>query len=736
MHRALCCCLALCGIHAGYAYGQAGAWESLTNTNFVHDLRCEGDTVWLAGTGGVVTFDSENRSYLRTYTNVDGLSHLSVRTLAKDRNNDIWFGTDGGGISKFRSSNGTWRTYSEFDGVAQNVHDILLEDKALWVGTSEGLSYFQWGLDWYENDTTYVWRENYDGRNGLPSDVVISLAASDSMIWVGTESGISRALKKSNLKDPQSWQTFTVDDGLPSNEVLCILVEESGVWIGTGKGVAFYDGTEWRDQGLDANMVYALTFIDGSLWAGTSHGIFSVQGDGWIESMSPGFQSQDVRALAQMDNGRLVAGTWGSGLALLDEGDWMAYPRGGPWRNNCEKVMVDTHGSVWCSVVDGYTGKISRYADGFWTDFDEEDSLATGMKIAGIMEDRLGRKWFGSWGRGVSVLDDQGTLTQEDDRWDVFNSSNSGLEGIPEDPNYTVVADLAEDAMGNIWFANFGVGVVVCAPAEDRWETYTVSDNLVDRLTRSLMSEEDGIVWVGGEQNGASRLNTAMTPFEKTDDLWQTFSEGNGFTNTTVNDICLGGHNTVWLATNEGLFLYDDGLLTQLSDIQNTQALSLATDALFNMYVGTSDSGVYVLDYQGTMQEKLNSWNSGLISNEVRSISYQSQTGEIWFATPLGLSRYQSGVIVPEVSGDDVLSFPNPFVLSESEFVRFSTAAANAGITRIFSISGECLVELQPNSNSWDGRNASGELVGNGIYIVVVLDSDNRSRTGKVAVIR
>ncbi len=734
--HALCCCLALCGIRAGYSYGQVGSWESFTNTSFVHDLRCEGDTVWIAGTGGIVTFDSQSRSYLRTYTNVDGLSHLSVRSMTKDRNNDIWFGTDGGGVSKFRRSSGTWRTYSEFDGVAPNVNDILQEVNALWVGTNQGVSYFQWGWDWYENDTTYVWRENYDGRNGLPSNAVISLAANDSMIWVGTESGLSRALKRSNLKDPQSWQTYTIDDGLPENEVLCILAMESGVWVGTGGGVAFFDGAEWGHQGLNEKRVYALTFINGSLWAATSQGVFSSQGGDWIESMSPGFQSQDVRALAQMANGRISAGTWGAGLALLEGNNWEFYARGGPWRNNCEGVMIDTHGYVWCSMVDGYTGKISRYSGGSWTDFDEEDSLATGERIESMMEDKLGKKWFGSWGHGVSVLDDKGTLTLEDDRWDLFNPQNSGLQGIPEDPSFAVITDMVEDAAGNVWFANFGAGVVVYSPTENTWETYTVSDNLVDRLTRSLMSETDGVVWIGAEQNGANRLNTAMTPFNKTDDLWQTFNEDNGFTNTTVNDVCAGGHNTVWLATNEGLFQYDDGLLTQVGAIQNTQILSVATDALMNMYVGTSDSGVFVLDYQGVIQENFNVWNSGLISNEVRSISYQSQTGEIWFATPLGLSRYQSGVILPEMTGDDVLSFPNPFVVAKSEFVRFVTPSANAGITRIFSVSGECVVELQPNSNSWDGRNAAGELVGSGIYIVVVLGSDSIPRTGKVAVIR
>ena len=717
---------------------QVGTWTTFTNTNFVRDILAEGDKLWIATTGGVVLFDLQKNDFVRTYTNVEGIAHIAVTSVAWDLKGDIWFGTDGGGVSKLRRFEDAWRTYAEFDGVAQKVNDLLIDGDFLWVGTDEGISFFQWGWDWDEKDTTYVWKEIYDSRNGLLNNKVTAFAADDSTIWVGVEGGVNSALKRANLKNPSNWESYTTGEGLPSVDVLSLALNDSHIWVGTAKGVAFMDGANWMEAGLSESSVYSLTFIDETLWAATSRGVFRRLGEQWIAVENEDLLSPDIRIVKGTEGGQIVCGTWGQGLSIYNGATWTHFIGEGPWRNNLEKVLVDRTGGVWCSMFEApWAAKLSRYSSGQWTHFDEADGMETGIHILGMMEDSNGNKWFGTWGDGVSMLNDRGTFEKDDDEWVIFNSFNSGLHGIPEDPTYEVIPEVVEDEEGNIWFANYGVGVVVYSPGEDLWETYVPSDGLVDRLTRSLTMAEQSVVWIGAEENGANRLTTNKTPFYKGDDTWDTLNVNDGFTNTTVNALLEDERGVVWLGTNEGLFQYEREILYRDGHVQDTGVLCIGCDAMDNVWVGTSDQGVFVFDRNGDFQNQFIRDNSGLVDNEVRNIAFNKETGEVWLATSVGLSRYESGIIRPRIEADEMLIFPNPFVLSQGTepFVTFAPVPSEASV-RIYTLSGELVTELGPNNNRWEGTNESGERVGSGIYVVVTTGPGIAPRMGKLAIIR
>jgi len=699
---------------------QIGSWTTLTNTNFIQDILCEGDILWVASTGGVFAYDLNEEEILSTLTNVEGMAHIIVTSIEIDPNEHLWFATDGGGISKFDRAENRWRTYGEFDGINLHVNTIKTDGKYLWIGSDEGLSLFEWGWDWEEKDTTYVWKENYDSRNGLLSDVVLSVAMDDTIIWVGTEGGgVSCAEKRSNLKDPQNWKSFTVDDGLPSNDIISFIILDEQVWVGTSRGVAVWNGQNWVQSGLFVCRVYAFVDVAGTIWSATSNGVYTFLENTWTAVSTTNLQTLDTRDIVLTDDGTIIVGTYGGNIAQFNENVWVMSPTQGPWRNNCIAVTIDESGFVWCSVrTEGYSGKINRYVDNQWTNFDEDDGLETGERIVRIMEDSQGRKWFASWGDGVSRLD-------------------SGIQGIPEDATFEVVADMSEDHLGNVWFTNYGVGVVVYSPQTDIWETFTSADGLVDRLTRSVETTSDGSVWIGVEQGGVSCLHTSGTPFTKTDDYWETFNADNGFTNSTVNTILIDENGTVWFGTSEGIFKYERNQFSRVTEIQNTGVLSLDHDGRGNLWVGTSEEGIYILTQSGDLQGLYNTSNSGLVADVINDVAFNRETGEIWIATPLGLNRYDSGYIKPAVKSEGVMSYPNPFILSGNSGPTVTFAPVpNDALVRIYSVSGEFVVGLEMGEITWDGYNTSGNLVGSGIYIVVVSGPEFNPRTGKLAVIR
>jgi len=86
-----------------------------------------------------------------TYTTDDGLAHNRVSAIAVAADGALWFGTGGGGVSRFdgqtlraEPQDEAWTTYTTDDGLAGNfVHSIAVApDETLWFGTFNGVSRF------------------------------------------------------------------------------------------------------------------------------------------------------------------------------------------------------------------------------------------------------------------------------------------------------------------------------------------------------------------------------------------------------------------------------------------------------------------------------------------------------------------------------------------------------------------------------------------------------------------
>ena len=87
--------------------------------------------------GGVSKFDG---TAWTTYTTDDGLADNWVNAIAVDGAGNPWFGTWGGGVSKFDGT--TWTTYTTTDGLVSNDVTASTVDGAgnIWFGTGGGVS--------------------------------------------------------------------------------------------------------------------------------------------------------------------------------------------------------------------------------------------------------------------------------------------------------------------------------------------------------------------------------------------------------------------------------------------------------------------------------------------------------------------------------------------------------------------------------------------------------------------
>jgi hypothetical protein len=142
----------------------------------------------------------------------------------------MWFGTYGGGVSKFDGTD--WTTYTTAQGLASNnVYGIGVDGAGhVWFATNGGgVSEFD-GVNW----------TSYGYGYGPASSYVLSLTIDDiGRKWFGTAGGVS-------TYDGSVWKTFRLDDGLVHDDIWAIAIDALGhIWVGTPAGVSEYipDGT-------------------------------------------------------------------------------------------------------------------------------------------------------------------------------------------------------------------------------------------------------------------------------------------------------------------------------------------------------------------------------------------------------------------------------------------------------------------------------------------------------------
>jgi hypothetical protein len=139
----------------GVSRWDGAAWRMFTAedglaSDIVYAIAAEPGAVWfgtwsyLTGEGafgGVGRYDLASGAWT-AYRHGDGLALDDVVAVAVDARGRPWFGTWGGGISRFDGRN--WRTYTAADGLGSDyVRAVAVgADGTVWAGTEDGLARF------------------------------------------------------------------------------------------------------------------------------------------------------------------------------------------------------------------------------------------------------------------------------------------------------------------------------------------------------------------------------------------------------------------------------------------------------------------------------------------------------------------------------------------------------------------------------------------------------------------
>ena len=171
-------------------YGNSADSTSLTSSH-VYDLMIDSKgTLWVATNKGMNKFLGPGKGFKQfkrqSLACTNCLVSNEVLCLHEGSSGYIWIGTVGG-LNRFNPSKGTFKTYTEQDGLSNNLIYAILEDENgnLWLSSNMGLSQFN------PNSETFFNFDIYDGLQDYEFNHLAAYKADNGEMFFGGISGLN-----------------------------------------------------------------------------------------------------------------------------------------------------------------------------------------------------------------------------------------------------------------------------------------------------------------------------------------------------------------------------------------------------------------------------------------------------------------------------------------------------------------------------------------------------------------
>jgi sugar lactone lactonase YvrE len=349
--------------------------------------------------------------------------------------------------------------------------------------------------------------------------------------------------------------------------------------------------------------------------------------------------------------------------------------------------------------------------------------------------------WGGSFGGGLFHLHNDNSIQ-------VFKQ-NSPLRSPPSQPGIYNVSGLTFDNQNNLWVANYGSAQQLhVLKADGNWRSFSIPFTLNENAVAQIVVDDLNQKWIiSPKGNGLICFSDGNTIDNPGDDHWRLFKMGIGNGNLPDNNvlsILKDKNGFIWVGTTNGIAIIPcvnevfsntscEAVIPVVQSggfnnflFHDEQVQCMAVDGADRKWIGTKN-GTWLISSDGEQTlYHFTDDGSPLLSNDVKKISIDGSSGEVFFSTSKGISSFRSTATEGNATNTNVLVYPNPVPPGYTGQVAIRGLVNNA-IVKITELDGRLVFQSRALGGQaiWNGRDYRGNRVASGIYLVLVTD-DNR----------
>ena len=720
-----------------------GGWQTYTEMKDVEAIQTTENGFWAASTGGAFFYNKDDGSF-KTLRKSNGLNGTLLTSTTTDNSGNVWFGSQEGIIDIYYPESNSIQSLLDIYNSNKNprqINELVTIGDTIIASTDFGITLI--------DPEKLILYDTYFRFGSFPSNIKVNSTLKLGKIYVATDYGV--AIQKdgaTNLSAPESWSVYQNTDGLPSNKVEKIVNYKGTVVAATDSGLSYFDGLKWNSYISQFNnlKITDLLVVGDTLFIVNNNTVYSYYNGNVEIYVAP---SAQITKISYLSGWGLLVGSTTKGV-INGKSKTELFPNG-PEANQFLGIDIDESGNLWCASGTDVSGKgFYKYNGNKWTNYNVANTpqikTNTYFTVKTIGNDIL----FGSWG--------QGFLSIADNTYKDFNTKNTDMKGIKDNPNYLVISGFEKDSKGNLWVLNFGASdgkTLIMVTPDSNWYYFSVpsfygqyiQDNkgiVIDQYDTKWFYSQDG------NKPGLFYFNENGTYSDPKDDISGYINSSNGLNANAVNSILVDKRGDIWVGTELGVNIISNNgsVLSSKSALNITSVFTLrqqtincmAVDPINQKWIGTNQ-GLLLVNSDGTsLIASYDSKNSPLPSDIIRSITIDENNGIVYVATDAAITSFKTAAIKPQDSFTNLFVYPSPFILNGSNNQLTISGLVVDSDIKILTITGKLVSEFSSPGGDvafWDGKDLNGNYVSSGIYLVIAFDKEgNDAVAGKIAVIR
>ena len=519
--------------------------------------------------------------------------------------------------------------------------------QGIWAATTGGV------LLWENSGQKF---RQFNNTTGLRQNTTRAIGRdSRGRIWIALGTGtIAQPAGLIDVYNPAN-NSFTRINDFINRSIYDFISRGDSMYIALDRGISLYDVSRNEVKETYQNLgrsfargtpVHALFFDGRDLWAATSIGIARTSlnlpnllaPESWTNYTSAdGLPSERVRGFARF--GQNIVAATSNGVASFNGQRWT---NAGLPNTDILQLLTTQENNRAVIYAATPTGVFRAEALGTWSLVGRSLAIITSM-----VTDDAGVLWVSTYNNGL---------------YDFERTSQTWRLHEPDGPTTNSFSSLSLDLDGNLWGTSSNNGLQIYDGT--RWYGYNLSTQpQIWPDVRQIVHLANGEHWVGTFGGGIYVLTgpvNALTLKRRIDASSGILASARGVPNfPAVPFLKIDNAGNVWIlnfdaentnallartpADNYVYFSTSDGLRSAVVSVLEIEKRESQPDRI---WIGTQNSGISVLDYNGTLQNKADDDLTGeldlddnLLGLSVTGIA-QDRDGYIWIGTDKGLNYF------------------------------------------------------------------------------------------------